>query len=307
MQMVYCLVNKWARYFIRAFLYLWACCLVLGGPVLAENTPIAVQDDTQRWVKLAEPAQRIISLAPHTTELLFAAGAGNKVVGVISYSDYPEQAKQVKKVGRFDTIAVETIVSLKPDLIVAWKSGNANAGIQNLLRQGYPIYFSEPATLHAIPEQMIELGKLSGEEATANQAAQAFRQKLKQIQKNYLAKSHFKQNSATVFFPVSQSPLMTINKNHIIDEILSRCGAVNPFANLSPLTPIISMEQLLVISPKVVVAPSTYQEIGWSVQLKQLPAIKQNRVIYLEADHILRPTPRILLAMESLCEQLLGY
>ncbi|WP_163833997.1 cobalamin-binding protein [Spartinivicinus ruber] len=266
---------------------------------------IAVQDDSQQWVKLNAPAKRIISLAPHTTELLFAAGAGDKVVGVISFSDYPEQAKQLPTVGRFDAIAAETIISLKPDLIVAWRSGNANAGIQALQRQGYPIYFSEPTRLTAIPEQLEELGQLAGVEQTANHAAEKFRQSLKKLHTQYLTKNTQQKKQPTVFFLVSQTPLMTVNKNHIINDVISNCGGVNPFADLPPLIPIISIEQLLVTSPSVVVATnSLLQQDGWSAQLKKLPVIQHNQVIYLEADHILRPTPRILLAMETLCEQL---
>ncbi|MDE1465437.1 cobalamin-binding protein [Spartinivicinus poritis] len=271
---------------------------------LSASTVIAVKDDAQQWVKLSSPAKRIISLAPHTTELLFAAGAGDKVVGVISYSNYPTQAKQITQVGRFDAIAVETIISLQPDLIVAWRSGNANAGIQTLQRQGYPIYFSEPTRLIAIPEQLEALGKLAGVEETANRAAEKFRQRLKKIHTQYSTKKNQQKKQPTVFFLVSQTPLMTVNKNHIINDVISSCGGVNPFADLAPLIPIISIEQLLVTSPSVVVAPSSAQQNGWSAQLKQLPAIQQNQVIYLEADHILRPTPRILLAMQSLCEQL---
>ncbi|MCX4029194.1 cobalamin-binding protein [Endozoicomonas sp. SM1973] len=271
---------------------------------LSASTAIAVKDDARQWVKLTSPAKRIISLAPHTTELLFAAGAGDKVVGVISFSNYPAQAKQITQVGRFDAIAVETIISLQPDLIVAWRSGNANAGIQTLQRQGYPIYFSEPTRLIAIPEQLEALGKLAGVEETANRAAETFRQRLKSLQTQYSTKNNQQKKQPTVFFLVSQTPLMTVNKNHIINDVISSCGGVNPFADLAPLVPIISIEQLLVTSPSVIVAPSSAQQNGWSAQLKQLPAIQQNRVIYLEADHILRPTPRILLAMQSLCEQL---
>ncbi|MBE0621489.1 MAG: ABC transporter substrate-binding protein, partial [Burkholderiales bacterium] len=135
---------------------------------------IRLTDDAGRSVSLKQPAQRIISLTPHMTELLFAAGAGAHVVGTVEYSNYPPEAQRIARIGDSAQLDLERIVALKPDLIVVWQYGNAQRQLDKLLRLGIPVYYNEPRRLPDIARAIEQLGRLAGTDAIALPAAQAF-------------------------------------------------------------------------------------------------------------------------------------
>jgi len=151
------------RFISGLMLYLIVTCV---------NAQIQVEDDLGRSVILQMPAQRIISLAPHVTELLYAAGASDQLVGVVSYSDYPEQAKKIPQVGSYNKFDMEAIVSAKPDLIVAWKSGNPDEQVNELNRLGFTVYYSEPRLLDDGATNIERLGKLLANSVNGGQVAQ---------------------------------------------------------------------------------------------------------------------------------------
>ena len=138
---------------------------------------VEVTDDLGHAVVLERSAQRIVSLAPHLTELLYAAGAGARVVGAVDYSDYPAAAKTITRIGAYSNIDLETVVALQPDLIVAWHTGNSPWQIDHLRRLGFTLYLSEPRRLGEIPDTLERLGRLVGTAAAAGRAAKAFRAK----------------------------------------------------------------------------------------------------------------------------------
>lgn len=146
---------------------------------------ITVHDDDGKAVTLQKPAQRVIALAPHVTELLFAAGGGGKIVGAVSYSDYPEAAKQIPRVGDNRQVDMERLLAMKPDLLVIWRHGSSERQIEQLRQLGIPMYHSEPKKLDQIADNLEKIGKLLGTEAAANSAARELRQKLAALRAQY--------------------------------------------------------------------------------------------------------------------------
>ena len=123
---------------------------------------VTVRDDDGNTITLQKPAQRVISLAPHVTEMLFAAGGGSHVVGVVSYSDFPEEAKKIPQIGSNREVDLERIMALKPDLIVVWRHGSSERQIEMVRKLGVPLYHSEPVKLEDFPEGVAKLGQLRG-------------------------------------------------------------------------------------------------------------------------------------------------
>src|ERR1700722_12073808 len=158
---------------------------------------LTVTDDTGAAVSLAAPAQRIVSLAPHVTELLFAAGGGARIVGAVSYSDYPPQARAIPRVGDNKALDLERIVALKPDLIVVWRHGNALQQLDRLRDLHVPLYFSDPRKLDDIPATIDKLGTLLGTSSVAARASDAFRRDLANLRTRYASRP-----AVSVFYQV---------------------------------------------------------------------------------------------------------
>jgi len=263
--------------------------------------PVTVVDDAGRPVRLPAPANRIVSLAPHITELLFAAGAGDKVVGVSEFSTYPPEALQLPQIGGGAGLDLEAIVALRPDVVIAWQSGNAPGQIEKLAGLGIPVFYSEPRAIDAIASSLERLGSLAGSEARARSAADVFRQRVASLRKRYAAKS-----TVRVFYQIWQQPLMTVNGDHLISSWLALCGAENVFSGLPDLAPVIGIEAVLEANPQVLVAgsyegkSSHWREL-WQ-QWPQMQAVADNHLYTVPAELMERPTPRALLAAEQLCE-----
>ena len=141
----------------------------------AAHAELVFKDDTGREIRLKAPAKRIITLAPHATELLYAAGAGDRLIGTVDYSDFPPAAKKIPRVGSYDRFDLEAISALKPDLIIAWETGNPAAQVEKLKALGLTVYVTQPNRMEDVAGQLEQLGRLAGTEATANAAAAQFR------------------------------------------------------------------------------------------------------------------------------------
>ena len=278
----------------------WVALLLLTTSATAA---ISVIDDAGRTVTLIKPAQRIVSLAPHVTELLFAAGAGKLVVGVVRYSDFPEAAKQVPEVGDYNALDLETLLSLKPDLIVGWQSGNPAAAVERLLKFNIPVFLSEPRQLEDIATNLERLGVLSGTEASANAASAQFRAQLKQLRANYSGKA-----PVTVFYQVWDRPLITLNGAHMISAVLELCGGKNLFAGLPVLAPEVSMEAVLAANPDAIIASGSASSedhgLGQWARWPSLRAVRNKQLYFVEPDTIQRSTPRLLQGAKEICSAL---
>ena len=201
---------------------------------------VSVKDDQGNIVTLSQPAKRIISLAPHITESLFAAGAGDKIVGAVKYSDYPEAAKSILRVGGYPSADLEKIISLKPDLLIAWPSGNNLKQVEKLTAFGIKVFMSEPRYPLDIAKTIQRFGVLAGTEKIADKTSSDFLEHYQLLKTNYSKKKKLK-----VFYQIWNKPIMTINGEHLISEIIELCGGENVFSNLKILTPRISFESVL--------------------------------------------------------------
>lgn len=281
----------------------WLLACLLLGSTLTTHAAVTLVDATGGRVTLAAPAQRIISLAPHITELLYAAGAGGRVVGATDYSDYPAAARDLPRVGSYANIDLEAVLALRPDLIVAWRSGNSAAQLDRLRALGVAVYVSEPSRLGDIPTDIEHLGALAGSEYRARTAAQQFRQRHAR-----LAGRYSKRPPVTVFYEIWNPPLMTINGEQIISDVLRLCGGVNIFADLPVLAPTVDMEAVLHMDPEAIFMGdmqdrSTDQDNHWQ-RWKSLRAVQAGNLFRIPPDLMHRHTPRILQGAEMLCADL---
>ena len=284
------------------------CCSALllawlaltGAPAAAE---IRVTDDAGRNVSLAHPARRIISLAPHMTELLFAAGAGAQVVGTVEYSNYPQAAQRIPRIGDSAQLDLERIVALRPDLVVVWRNGNAQRQLDKLLHLGIPVFYNEPRRLPDIARAIEQLGRLAGTQAAAQPVAQDFIARVAALRGRYAGR-----DPVPLYFQIWDQPLLTVNGEHLISDVIGMCGGRNVFAGLKPLTPEISTEAVLAADPEAIGGVSA--EAGQLGNLEawklwpRLTAVARNNLFLIDSDVISRNTPRILEGAEQLCEHL---
>lgn len=287
------------RGLLRAFSVAVVALVLTANVALAEVT---VVDDSGRSLTLAQPARRIISLAPHITELLFAAGAGDRVVGVIDFSNYPEAAKKITNIGSHALLDLERIVSLKPDLIVVWRDGNAQRQLEKLLSLGIPVYYNEPQRLEDIARSIEKLGLVAGTGPVAAAAAREFSARLAGLRARYAALP-----TVPVFYQIWNKPLMTVSGNHVISDVIASCGGRNIFADLKPLAPVIAEEAVIERDPEAIGGAAVDPKIdGFDMWRKwpRLLAVRRGNFFTVHPDLISRHTPRILDAAQALCEQL---
>ena len=213
--------------------------LVLQLCAPAAHAAISVTDDAGNVITLAKPATRIISLSPHVTELIFAAGAGERIIGAVKYSDYPEAAKAIPRVGDNRQLDIERIIAMKPDLLVVWMHGAYERVLEPLRKSGIPYFFSEPHKLEQIPETLLKLGSLFGTEKQAQISANAFREQLAQLSTRYQSKSQVR-----TFYQVWGKPIFTLNDKSIVSDVLRICGGKNIFGHLSAAAPTLSTEEI---------------------------------------------------------------
>lgn len=277
--------------------------LLLAALSLPAAAELRLTDDAGRSVVLAAPAQRIVSLAPHVTELLFAAGAGSKVVGATQYSDYPDAAKKIPRVGGYTSVDMEAVVALKPDLVIAWKSGNRNQQYDRLEKLGIPVFVNEPRSLDDVVRAIETFGRIAATPREADEAARAFRARRDALAKQYAARP-----PVAVFYQIWNKPLMTINGQHLISDVMALCGGRNVFAGLPILAPTVTEEAVLAAAPEVIVASGMGESRpewldAWR-RWSALPAVKGDNLYFIPPEILQRHTPRILDGAQKLCEQL---
>lgn len=271
----------------------------LLAPLLA-CAEIVVRDDTGAELRLAGPAQRIVSLAPHVTEVLFAAGAGERIVGTVEYSDYPPAAKALPRVGGYSRVDLEAVVALKPDLVVGWESGNAAAALTKLRALGLPVYVNQPNRMLDVAKSIEQIGRLAGTSAVADAAAARFRERHAQYAARYSGRPKVR-----VFYQIWKQPLMTINGKQIISDAIALCGGENVFADLPVLAPTVSVEAVLAANPEVIVASGMGEaRPEWVDDWRRWPslgAVARDNLFFIPPDLIQRHTPRVLDGAERLC------
>jgi iron complex transport system substrate-binding protein len=274
--------------------------ITLALASLAHGHGVSAIDDAGRTVSLSTPASRIVSLSPHATELLFAAGAGRRVVGVSEYSDYPEAAKKLPLVGSSNAFDIEAIAALKPDLAVVWKSGNSPERVAKLIDLGIPVFYSEPRNFAEIATSLERLGHLAGSETSGRASAAGYRARLEGLKRANEGKTKLR-----VFYQVWRAPIMTLNGEHLVSQVLRLCGGDNVFGSLPQLAPIVSAEAVLQANPEVIFAGNDAREVvtSWR-RIVTLTAVKRGNLFAANRDWMSRAGPRILDGAQEVCENL---
>lgn len=248
----------------------------------------------------ADGYQRIATLAPHLAELVYAAGAGHKLVGVSAYSDYPPEAAQLPIVGSHGRANIEALYRLQPDLILAWRSGNWAADVAELERRGFNVVITEPTSLNDIGRLIRLFGELAGTATKAKASADAYEKRL-----DALRAAHAGKQSVQAFVEIWHEPLMTVNGTHLISEVLQLCGAHNIFADAPVLTPVVSREQLYARRPTAVLSMAYADEAAmraaWA-PLAALQAVKTGRLYRIDPDLLARVGPRLADGAVQVCD-----
>ena len=283
--------------------FLFITAIAFSIITLEANSEVEVRDDEGTLITLRTPAQRIVSLAPSLTELIYAAGAFEKLVGVAEYSDFPPAAKELPIVGRFDILDIERIVQLNPDLVVAWQSGNPRTSVNRLRKLGLAVYIAEPKSLASIPFHIERLALLAGTKLSAEETVNSFRHKLEALNDQF---SH--QSPVTTFYQVWDVPLITAGGNELIDDIIRLCGGRNVFANIKRVAPKVSREAVLERNPEVIIASGMdIERPEWLDDWLRWPsvnAVANNNLFFVPPELVQRHTPRALLGAAQICSQL---
>lgn len=271
---------------------------------LASASAASVQLKDDRGVTVDLPARpaRIVALSPHLAEIVFAAGAGAQLAAVVRYSDYPEAAARLPRVGDASRIDLERVIALKPDLILGWKSGNPAADLERLERLGFALFVTEPARLSDIARLLRAVGVLAGTQADAASAAAVFESDLDLLRARYSVRTPVR-----VFYEIWHRPLLTVNRAHLISDVIALCGGYNVFADAAVLTPSVSLEAVLAARPQVILGGSSaIRPEALSSEWRQAPiaALRRLPVRYVPADLIQRQTPRIAQGARAVCEHL---
>ncbi|GAB4039713.1 MAG: cobalamin-binding protein [Rubrivivax sp.] len=274
--------------------------LMLCLAALSARADLRVVDDEGTALVLKAPARRIVAIAPHLTELLFAAGAGPRVVGVSKHSDYPEAARALPQVGDAVLLDLERIVALKPDLVVVWANGSSPQQVQRLRAAGLPVYASAARGLAHIAATLRAFGRLAGTEAAAEARAAAFERELATLRATYAGRT-----PVPVFYQIWHQPLMTVNGAHPISEALALCGARNVFAGLAPLVPQVQAEAVLAVKPRAIVTGRLPAgEPDGLDRWRGLRALAGTALITVDPDRLHRATDRMAAGARELCEAL---
>jgi iron complex transport system substrate-binding protein len=277
-----------------------AALLLGGGLVLAVHAEVRVVDDAGDTLVLPAPARRIVSIAPHLTELLFAAGAGDRVVAVSEWSDHPAAAKALPRIGDAVRLDLERIVALRPDLVVVWANGSAPPQLARLRAAGLPVFASAGRDLAHIATTLRSFGRLAGTEAAAEARAAAFEAELAALRATYAGRRPLR-----VAYQIWSEPLMTVNGQHPISEALALCGARNVFADLPQPVPQVDAEAVVAARPDAIVTgrlPAGRPD-GLD-RWRGLRTLQGTALLTVNPDTLHRATDRMAAGVRELCEVL---
>ncbi|MBI2296868.1 MAG: cobalamin-binding protein [Betaproteobacteria bacterium] len=294
--------NSRSRFHPRLSAFICGFIALLSGCAVAAAQPVVITDDRGKTLALPRPAQRIVTLAPHLAELAFAAGAGARLVGVARFSDFPREALAVTQIGDAARVDVERVLALRPDLVLAWKSGNQAGDVGRLERLGLAVFVTEPARLADIPRVLRAIGLLAGTAPAAERTAVDFERGLQALRVR-----HGTLPKVGVFYEVWHRPLITVNGAHVISDVIALCGGENVFAAAPTLTPAVSLEAVLAARPEVILGgtrPGGDERFAREWREGPIAALRALPVFYVDPDLIQRQTPRVLEGARAVCSAL---
>ncbi len=269
--------------------------------IIACAESVEVKDYLGRTVTFSQPVQRVVALAPHIVENFYSAGAGHTLVAAVEYSDFPPPAKQLPSVGAVSSFSLETIASLKPDLVVVWMSTRGGEILHQLEAIGIQTYASDPHSLEDVARSILDYGVLAGTQSVAQHTVDEYRAQLHDLRHRYQHKAPI-----SAFYEVWFEPLQTLNGEHIVSDVMRLCGVRNVFAGERLLAPKVSMEALLARRPQLILSGSANANPEqWRQRWQQwptIPAVAQSHLVAIPGDWIHRHSVRILKGARIICE-----
>ena len=270
---------------------------------LNASAAITVLDDDGRKVTLQKPALRVIAMAPHATELVYAAGGADRIIAAVDYSDYPEAAKSLPRVGSNRQVDMERVLALKPDLIVIWLHGSSERQIEQIRALGIPMFHSEPKKLAEIPESLSRIGKLMGTEKVADAAAADLRKQLAALAARYAGRSPVR-----LFYQVWDKPLHTLNGSHIVSDVVRLCGGENIYAAMKVTAPVVSFESVMGDDPEAIISTAERGKDDGGVAVWKpyvnMTAVKRDNLFRIDGNLLNRAGPRMIAGAAAMCEKL---
>ena len=249
---------------------------------------------------MAAPAQRIVTLAPHLAELVHAAGAGDRLVGTVEWTDYPPEAAALPRIGDAFRLDLEALAVLGPDLVLAWRGGNPDHLLEQLEQRGYRVVALAPQRLDDIGAHLVEIGRLAGTPEPAREAAARYREGLEALRRAQAGKSELR-----VFWQVSWRPLYTVGGRQLISEVIALCGGRNIFADLGELAPAVGMEAVIARDPEVILAADVQRaELAEWTRWPSVTAVARGHLYAVDGDLVVRASPRILEGTRQVCAAL---
>ncbi len=269
--------------------FLGACSTT--SPRTAEPVFRIVQDDLGRSVKLPERVSRVVSLAPSLTESIYAVGAGDRLVGVTTYCNFPEAAKAVEKVGDTQTPNIERIVALKPDVVFVSTASQLEAFMRTLDQQGIAVYVMDSKSLAEVIDDLRTLGRILGTEKPAELLTVGLKERIRAIGRK---------ESRRVFIQISNEPLFTIGKDSFLTEVVEKAGGESVTKDVPSGYPKLSKETASATNPEVLILSDSEDNREPNAAFKNSEAVKNGRVYRIDPDIISRPGPRLVDALEQI-------
>lgn len=283
----------------RAAMMVLAACVLLPAAARA----LTVVDDRGVPITIDAPGQRVVSLAPFITELVFAAGAGERLVAVSEHSDYPAAARTLPRVGNAFSVNLERLLAARPDLVISWQTGIDPRIVERLEAAGVPVFVLEPRGLDDVASALRRVGRLLGTAREARRRARAFSQEVAAIRQRYAGR-----DPVRVFYQVSRDPLMTLNGRHMVTAILALCGGRNIFDGLAPIAPTVNREQVLARDPDAIVISTTAagsaDALAYWQRYPSMRAVRRGNLYTVDGDLLNRQTPRLVEGARRVCRLL---
>ena len=275
-----------------------------GPSAAARPAAYEVRDDDGRLLALPAPPQRIVSLAPGATAMLFAAGGGARIVGTPEFSVEPEAARRIARIGDSHGFDLERILALHPDLLVAWSGGASAAQLRPFERAGLPVYHHRVTRLDDLPRSLERLGVLLRTEPEAHRAAAALAARIGAIHKRY-----YRADPPSLLLQVWDRPVYTLGGGQLTAEAAEACGFSNVYAELRDAAPAVSLESIVARNPDVILVlaaddATAQQWLGHWRSLPALRAVRNHRVISFVDARLSRLGPETVDATEALCQKL---
>ena len=274
--------------------------LALAAGTAAGAHALQVKDDGGVTLSIERPARRMVSLAPHLAEIAFAAGAGASLAGVSAFSHHPLEAMRLPVIASHGRVDIERLIALRPDLVLAWQSGNSPLQIDRVRRLGVPVLVTEVRSLADVPRVVRLVGVLAGSAALAEARARNLEDEIETLRRRYAGARQLE-----VFLEIWHRPMLTVNGAHLISNALRICGGRNVFATAKTLTPFVSREQVLNARPDAIVTGGFGSEAreAWR-GFEPVPAVRGGRIYPIDPDLLHGQGPRVVQGVRALCERL---